>query len=76
MDGTQDSSHIGQLGCEHRICGESGILQRNKHGGALFCNPNQGVRMAMYGDNFWCLLDDDGLKNIDTLIKSKQAGFC
>ena len=29
MDGTQDASHIGQLGCANRICGESGNLQRN-----------------------------------------------
>ena len=27
----------------------------------------------MQGDNFECLLDDDGLKHIDTLLESKDA---
>ena len=27
----------------------------------------------MQGDNFECLFDDDGLKHIDTLLKSKDA---
>ena len=27
----------------------------------------------MQGDNFQCLLDDDGLKHIDTLLESKDA---
>ena len=27
----------------------------------------------MQGDNFECLLDDDGLEHIDTLLKSKDA---
>ena len=31
MGGTQDASHIGQLGCANRICGESGSLQKNTH---------------------------------------------
>ena len=50
MCGTQDASHIGQLGCANRICGESGSFQRNKHSAALFYNPNQDVRMTMQGD--------------------------
>ena len=32
---------------------------------ALFHNPNQDVRMAVYGDDFVCLSHDDGLKHID-----------
>ena len=50
------------------ICGESGRLQRNKHSVALFYNPNQDVSMTMQGD-FECLLDDDGLKHINTPIQ-------
>ena len=68
MGGTQDASHIGQLGCANRICGELGSLQRNKHSDALFHNPNQGVRMAMQGDSE-CLLDDDGVNHIDIQIQ-------
>ena len=67
MDGTQDASHIGQLGCASRICGESGSFQRNKHSAALFYNPNQDVRMTMRCD-FECLLDDDVLKHINIQI--------
>ena len=71
MCGTQDASHIGQLGCANRICGESGSFQRNKHSAALFYNPNQDVRMTMQGD-FECLLDDDGLKHINTQIQRRS----
>ena len=52
MKGTQDASHIWQLGCAIRICGESGNVRRSEHSAALFHNPNQGVRKAMHGDNF------------------------
>ena len=44
--GTQDASHIWQLGCAKRICGDSG------HSAAFFHNPSQDVRVAMQGDNF------------------------
>ena len=40
---------------------------------ALFHNPNQGARMAVHGDDFLCLSDDDGLKHIDSLLKSKYT---
>ena len=63
----------GQLGCANRICGESGSFRRCKYSEALFHNPNQDVRMAMQGDNFECLLDEDGLKHIGTLLKSKYT---
>ena len=29
--------------------------------------------MAVHGDDFVCLSDDDGLKHIDSLLKSKYA---
>ena len=73
MYGTQDSSLIWQLGGANRICGESGSFRRGKHSAALFHNPNQDERVAMHGDNFECLLDDDGLKHIDNLLKSNDA---
>ena len=34
-------------------------------------NSKEDVRMAVYGDNFVCLSDDDGFKHIDSLLKSK-----
>ena len=39
----------------------------------MFHNPNQDVRMAVHGDDFVCLSDDDGLKHIDSLLKSKYT---
>ena len=44
IGGTQDASHIGQLGCANRIRGESGSFQSNKHSTALFYKPNQGMK--------------------------------
>ena len=43
-----------------------GRLPKSKHSAALFHNP----RMAVHGDDFVCLSDDDGLKHIDSLLKS------
>ena len=62
MYGTQDASHIWQLDYVNLICGESGGFRRGKRSAALFHNPNQDVRMAVHGDDFVCLSDDDGLK--------------
>ena len=73
MYGTQDASHIWQLDSVNLICGELGGFRRGKHSAALFHNPNQDVRKAVRGDDFECLLDDDGLKHIDSLLKSKYT---
>ena len=32
---------------------------------ALFCNPAEDVRMAVHGDDFVCLSDDEGFKHIE-----------
>ena len=40
MCGTQDASHIWQLGCVNLICGELGGFRRGKHSASLFHNPN------------------------------------
>ena len=55
------------------ISGELGGFRRGKHSAALFHNPTQDVRMAVHGDDFVCLSDDDGLKHIDSLLKSKYT---
>ena len=34
---------------------------------------NHDVSMAVHGDDFVCLSDDDGLKHIDSLLKSKYT---
>ena len=73
MDGTQDASHIWQLDCVNLICGQLGGFRRGEHRAAFFHNPNQDVRMAVHGDDFLCLSDDDGLKHIDSLLKSKYT---
>ena len=73
MYGTQDASHIWQLDYVNLICGELGGFRRGKHSAALFHNPNQDVRMAVHGAGFVLLSDDDGLKHIDSLLKSKYT---
>ena len=73
MHGTQDASHIWQLDYVNLICGELGDFRRGKNSAALFHNPNQYVRMAMRGDGFMCLSDDDVLQHIDGLFKSKYT---
>ena len=72
MYGTQDASHIWQLGYVNLICGELGGFRRGKNSAALFHNPIQDVRMAVR-DDFVCLSDDDGFKHIDSLLKSKYT---
>ena len=47
--------------------------ERDKRSAALFHNPNQDVKMAVHGDDIACLSDDDGLKHIDSLLKSKYT---
>ena len=71
--GTQDASHIWQLDHVNLICGELGAFRRGRHSAALFHNPNLDVRMALHGDGFVCLSDDDGLKHIDSYLKSKYT---
>ena len=78
MCGTQDASHIGQLGCANCIGGMNVFLRKtnapslvNKKSGAYLYNPNQDVRMTMQGD-FECLLDDDGFKHIDIQIQRRS----
>ena len=73
MYGAQDASHIWQLDHVNLICGEFGGVRRGKHSAALFHNPNKDVRMAVHGDDSVCLSDDDGLKHIDSLLKSKYT---
>ena len=68
MCGTQETSHIWQLVYVNLVCGELGGFRSGKHSAALFHNPNQDVRMAVRGDDFVCLSDDDGLKLIDSLL--------
>ena len=71
--GTQDASHIWQLDYVNLICGELGGFRRGKHSATLFHSSDEDVRMAVYGDDFVCLSDDDGLKHIDGLLKSKYT---
>ena len=71
MYGTQDASHIWQLDYVNLSCGESGSFRRGKHSAAFSHNANQHVRMAVHSDDFVCLSDDDGLKHIDSILKSK-----
>ena len=73
MYGTQDASHIWQLDYVLLNCGELGGFRRGKHSAALFHNPNQDVRMAVHGDDIVCLSDNNGLKHIDSLLKSKYT---
>ena len=73
MYGTQDASHIWQLDYMNLVCGELGAFRRGKHSAAWFHNPNQDERLAVHGDDFVCLSDDDGLEHIDNLLKSEYT---
>ena len=73
MYGTQNASHIWQLDYANLICGETGGFRRGKHSAALFHNSNEDVRMAVHGNDFVCLSNEDGLKHIDKLLTSKFA---
>ena len=65
--------HILQLDYVSLICGRLGGFRRGKHSAALFHSPHQDVRVAVHGDHFVCLSDDDGLKHIDSLLKSNYT---
>ena len=69
----QYASHLWQLDYVKLICGGLGGFRRGKHSAALFHNPIGDVRMAVHGDDFVCLSDDDGLKHIHSLLKSKYT---
>ena len=58
--GTQGASHIWKFDYVNLICEELGGFRRGNHSAALFHNPNEDVRMAVHGDDFVCLSDDDG----------------
>ena len=73
MYGIQDASHFWPLDYVNLTCGEIGGFRRGQHSAALFHNPNEDVRMAMHSDDFVFLSDDDGLKHIDILLKSKYT---
>ena len=61
MYGTQDASHIWQLDYVNLICGVTRL-------------PNQDVRSGSARRRLCvCLSDDDGLKHIDSLLKSKYT---
>ena len=68
-----DVCELVELDYVNLICGEPGGLRSGNHSAASFHNSNQDVRMAVHGDDFVCLSDDDGLNHIDTLLKSKYA---
>ena len=67
---TQNASHIWQHDYVNLTCGELGGFRRGKHSAALF---KTNVRMAVHGDDFVCLSDDDGLQHIDSLLKSEYT---
>ena len=71
MYGTQYVSHIWQLDYVNLICGEFGGFRRCKHSLALFLSPNQDVRVAVRGDDFVCLSDDDS--NISTVFSNPNT---
>ena len=73
MHGTQDASHLWQLDYATLISGVLGGFRRGKHSAALFHNSNEDVKMAVHGDDFVCLSDDDGLTHIDKRRKSKYT---
>ena len=66
MYGPQIAAYIGQL---HYVTLTCGVLRRRQTP-TLFHTSNDDLRMAVHGDDFESLSDDDGFKHID---KSKYA---
>ena len=54
--------------------GDSGSYQRGKHSAAQFRHSSVDARMAVRGDDFVCLPDEDGLKHIDDPLNLKIHG--
>ena len=73
MHGTQDASHIWQLDYVNLICGELGGFRRGKHSAALFHNPKSRCEKGSAWRRLCVFADDDGLKHIDSLLKSKYT---
>ncbi|CAK0815838.1 unnamed protein product, partial [Prorocentrum cordatum] len=71
MYGTQDASHLWQLDYVELCCSSEGGFKRGKHNAALFFNPTADISMAVHGDDFVVLSDDDGLNHVDRLLASK-----
>eukprot|EP00959_Pyramimonas_sp_CCMP1952_P344192 7208899-Pyramimonas_sp.AAC.1 len=71
MYGTQDASHLWQLDYVELCCSSEGGFRRGKHIAALFFNPMADISMAVHGDDFVVLSDDDGLNHVDRLLASK-----
>ena len=68
MCGIQDASHIWQFDHRNLICGESGGFRRGKQSAALLNKPKDDVRVAVHGDDFVYLSEDEGLKHMDKLL--------
>ena len=49
------------------------MLAKRETQRSIVSQSKQDVRMAVQGDDFVCLSDDDGLKHIDSLLKSKYT---
>ena len=73
LRGTQDASRIWQLDFVKLVCGELGGFRRGKHSSTLFHNAKLDVRIAVHGDDFVCLSDEDELNHIDSLLKSNYT---
>ena len=73
MYGTQDASHLWQLDYVELLCNPEGPggFERGRHNAALFLNKLLDVRMAVHGDDFMVLGDDEGLEHADELLRSR-----
>ena len=65
MYGPEAAAYIAQLPYVTLTCGELGGFRRVKFCSTLFHTSNEDLRMAVHGDDFVCLSDDDGFKHID-----------
>ena len=50
-----------------------GGSEEAKHSAVLFHYSNKDVRMALHGDDFACLSDEDGLSHINPLLESEYT---
>ena len=72
MYGTRYASHIWQLDYVNLICGDFGGFRRGKHSAALLQSESRCEKWLCTATTV-CLSDDDGVKHIDSLLKSKYT---
>ena len=69
MYGTQDASHIWEKDYNEIL--ETGGFRRGRANGAIYYKEATDTRLMVYGDDFLGLGDDEGLDELEQILKAK-----